>query len=1771
MKKIVSRCCCSSCLVLLLASANVLSSADAATDEMLDAVPVKTDPKPSLSGKQFKAIKAESVIGTATRQFELGKVEEALESLNKALDSNPDDITKLSLLSRKMRFLAYRDSFDEIRKELESLQEVLNSGKLSDAVRTNFFLEAARIDMALGDLKATEQLLSKCGIEKIPGNRDVHFKYCQTRAQFEYARGELRLACQFYQKAIDESTSETDPFDLVELYAAAIEAFNWLGDFKTSADYRTKALALMGTAFGADGGDRCLHYWLIGICTENDDDDSSKIPDVFTTGKDFVDKHFGSQTALAANFAISNAFKLSSDTEKKEAAVLFTHGFDIYRKSDVLRSRPDFLGNLMLFALNNSADVPTVMDEANALIERTQTKTSFRIPILLFSNYSNVTATGDLDKLTEFLSRVRDLAKTNLGEKHFISISCSIPILQVYKAKGMARELSLLAQEVQENCSDLPALIYAANAHLLSRFVVAAEPLKSIQFSKTAMERLTKAGMAKSDSYARALADYANACLNARRNFEATEAAQDSLDLYEKLHPERNEDSLSAALCLARGLKAFERTDEAITLCKKMLLSADRLDDKGLTLPFLELLGELYLTRQFEGRNLDKLAHFINAREYYKRALYMRVQKGVDSPELYKDALQLAVIASELGFQEECKSLVSTLDQFQPNFTTPETMDEILDLYEVEEKSMRAPIISLKDRRTALSADSPLFTLKQLKRAELLLDSMNAVNSLEEGQKISSEILQLIDKNDPENLIRSRMYKKLATWETNPAGAEKVLLKIGKIREVSTDSDEQFESLRLPNSFYLKKLETLIENKVIFFDKNKTTAEANDLNKANRLLLTAIKIMAAKELTPCVDLLRQANALFQKNLGKDSYECSQCNALIQLRMWALRDREYAESDEILPFWTRTVRSLDDNNYKGDKADLEAARKFVARCASKESALEELAYMTCLINQGYYRSVEPYHFYRACDEAARSDSDWFLDISRKLLSSNDLVWCSDALRAIEKQTGLTDHQRKLQRLLVAAWNLEIGESTQAFDLSRTLLNSLVDTDTDLRIATQEILLRASLKSARHKDALEIANQITEHFKTNPPSTAHEFESSVTAANVLAMNAEIEQSLETVRKLVSSSEGQPSLLNPEQRANLFLAYSRLLTSQGSYEKAKRWLDVGTNLRLNMNYSNLDDLMLKVELAGRAKEDVYAGTLYEESDKKFSHLSSVLAISELSTYAQNMNRLMDMAITFRANILGLPLEIFKWKGKLLDCIRRKTKLIQHSRSAPLKQVDPEALKTALDAYNDVRAKLSRALTNPGSNPADLEALSREKERCEHNLQDYVEYEGAAEETKIETLSDIMKFIPSDESLVDIHKYFDLNENEYRYGAFILSSSEKGEDFYVDLGTSEDVDRKILKWLEVASLGNYEGARSAHALRTAKEARNDGSKELKELTDSIVTPIVKKLPTDVKRLWVCPDSKTFLMPWDLAGRTLDSELACATIDSVNDLIALRKQQDEGNARLEPFLGISYSFSNSDAPLRHTASEVQQIADEAKNTREVLSPVVDKIQESGQLLTAASKAGYLHIATHGFFLEPEIDKSEQPETKEEFKNKEGVKSSGEIKSLVANKTDDESKKAEDKTRALRLSLGTVFDKTSFAANPLLRSGLLLYTEGDDKKAKIEALTAEEILGSDLSKCEVVSLSACETGLGEIIDGQGILGLRSAFRGAGAHSVLMSLWPVNDQATNVLMRTFYKELWSGKSKGESLRIAQDAVKNSTEQNWSHPFYWAGWVLSGESW
>jgi CHAT domain-containing protein len=179
-----------------------------------------------------------------------------------------------------------------------------------------------------------------------------------------------------------------------------------------------------------------------------------------------------------------------------------------------------------------------------------------------------------------------------------------------------------------------------------------------------------------------------------------------------------------------------------------------------------------------------------------------------------------------------------------------------------------------------------------------------------------------------------------------------------------------------------------------------------------------------------------------------------------------------------------------------------------------------------------------------------------------------------------------------------------------------------------------------------------------------------------------------------------------------------------------------------------------------------------------------------------------------------------------------------------------------------------------------------------------------------------------------------------------------------------------------------------------------------------------------------------------------------------------------------------------------------------------------------------------LHIATHGFFV---ADQVTQP------------------------------------TEALRaIQEGSPLLSSLRRENPQLRSGLVLAGANQPELDPSDDgyLTAAEVVTLNLKGTELVVLSACSTGQGEVRSGEGVYGLQRSLTVAGARSTLLSLWKVDDAATAEFMDRYYQRLKAGEGRSDALAAVQQEfhsgkVQSPSGTNWKEPYYWAAWQLVGD--
>lgn len=401
--------------------------------------------------------------------------------------------------------------------------------------------------------------------------------------------------------------------------------------------------------------------------------------------------------------------------------------------------------------------------------------------------------------------------------------------------------------------------------------------------------------------------------------------------------------------------------------------------------------------------------------------------------------------------------------------------------------------------------------------------------------------------------------------------------------------------------------------------------------------------------------------------------------------------------------------------------------------------------------------------------------------------------------------------------------------------------------------------------------------------------------------------------------------------------------------------------------------------------------------------------------------------------------------------------------------------------------------------------------------------------------TLEAVQSEIPQGAVLVEFTLYRDRGATAGpppapHYAAYLLP--DRGEAQWVDLGDAAAIDRAVAVWRRALADPNRHDVRSrARAL------------------DAIVMQPVRALIGDARHLLISPDGQLNLIPFaalaDEQNRYLLERYTISYLTSGRDLLRLQIPRERRGAPVivaapefgEPALAAATSTTSSRArvddskiffgPLPGAAAELRAI--------KALLPAAT-VLTGGQATEAAlrrvSGPRILHIATHGFFLDGTAESAPMP----------------------------------------RPATGVAGPRpgkwVAWTDNPLLRSGLALAGANQGRSGADDGvLTALEAAGLDLWGTQLVVLSACDTGVGEVHNGDGVYGLRRALVLAGSETQMMSLWPVSDRSTLDLMIAYYTRLTQSAGRADALRQAQLRLLRDSAR--SHPYYWAGFIQSGE--
>ena len=506
---------------------------------------------------------------------------------------------------------------------------------------------------------------------------------------------------------------------------------------------------------------------------------------------------------------------------------------------------------------------------------------------------------------------------------------------------------------------------------------------------------------------------------------------------------------------------------------------------------------------------------------------------------------------------------------------------------------------------------------------------------------------------------------------------------------------------------------------------------------------------------------------------------------------------------------------------------------------------------------------------------------------------------------------------------------------------------------------------------------------------------------------------------------------------------------------------------------------------------------------------------------------------------------------KGIILEAQRR-------FQEALIQSDNPRAVKTFQD-LSAIRAQLSRlTFSGPGDDKdyrKKIKNLEERKNALEAELSRLSRAYALQRKVSRADAASVSRALPAQSALVEFARIniFDFKAasgddpwQPPRYIAFLLLAGNN-QPVLVDLGPAESIDSAVTDFKKaVSNLRDKSGAKTMLAGQT--------------LYQMVFAPLKGRL-ANADRLFLSPDGNLNLIPFetlsDHTGRFLIQDFTINYLSAGRNALAFGQNGSgrssgkvvlfgdpdfnlSGDQKRQTISSMGLSISSQPTALRSvdlrgfnfsrlkgTREEVEAIAG-LFGSQQVETYLGPRALE--EVLRNLSQPQILHLATHGFFL-----------------------SDVQLKRLTGRKKD----KAGD---------GYV--------NPLVRSGLAL--AGANKAlaggGADGIVTAEKVLGLKLRGAELVVLSACETGLGEVKSGEGVFGLRRAFTQAGVGGLVMSMWSVPDLETKELMLGFYNRInKGGLDHAQALRLAALDQMETVRQRYgnANPFFWGAFVYLGQ--
>lgn len=573
------------------------------------------------------------------------------------------------------------------------------------------------------------------------------------------------------------------------------------------------------------------------------------------------------------------------------------------------------------------------------------------------------------------------------------------------------------------------------------------------------------------------------------------------------------------------------------------------------------------------------------------------------------------------------------------------------------------------------------------------------------------------------------------------------------------------------------------------------------------------------------------------------------------------------------------------------------------------------------------------------------------------------------------------------------------------------------------------------------------------------------------------------------------------------------------------------------------SLDDYARYLTAHGRINEALVVRTqLSDRTDQLLGHALAAGSERQRRTYVARAGLRATTHATLSMHLHRAPSSaeardlalttVLRFKGRALEAGADATRGLRRSLSS--------RERGQLDALSEKRRVLAK-LVFQGPRPANaveahhasLAALREEVERFEQRLGTQSARFRAMRERV--TIDRVASRLPARSALIEYAVVRRLSEAENHsgakqwgppvYAAYLLKPS--GVRVGIELGEVAQIDALV------------------HQLRTSIDGDVDADwlSPARALHSRVVAPLASYLD-DVDELLIAPDAGLGLAPFAALvgadGEPLVTRYRFTYLTSGRDLL-LGQEAEKRRAGRPVVIGapdfnlaLSPRSQRQDGDVRY--DHLPEAERESRAVASVLAPATLWLGRAARerVLNTVQAPRVLHVVTHG------LKRRDEPS--------------------VA--------KAQDSEPLDASGPGDSGPQAPLMDDPLLHSGIVLagVNRHADGNGEDGIVTALELSALDLDGTELVTFSACETALGLVSEGEGVLGLRRALMLAGARAQLLTLWRVDDGTTSVLMKDLYERVMAGENLSMGLRAAQLAIRANPEK--SHPFYWASFSLSG---